>query len=182
MAEPGMCVRRATVDDAVALSDFAAAIFPLGCPPGTDPRDLAHHIATELTPERFRKLIEDSNAMLFVAQMPDHICGCVLALQSSPHSQIEGDAPAELQKFYVAPAQHGRGVAGELMRQTLASLRRDRLDAVWLSVNCENSRAIAFYKKWGFHIVGTHELLVGSDRQKDFLMRRDPPLAPSERA
>ena len=36
-----MCVRRATVDDAAALSDFAAAIFPLGCAPGSDPRDLA---------------------------------------------------------------------------------------------------------------------------------------------
>jgi ribosomal protein S18 acetylase RimI-like enzyme len=106
----------------------------------------------------------------------------VLVLRSSPHPQIEGLAPAELQRFYVAPAHHGRGVADALMRQALASLGRDRLAAVWLSVYSENSRAIAFYKKWGFHVVGTQEVLVGADRQKDFLMRRDLPLAPQESA
>jgi len=182
MTGPGIRIRRAKMDDARALSDFAAAIFPLGCPPGANPQGLAHHIATKLTPECFRRLIEDSNATLFVAEKADQLCGCVLALRSSPHPQIEAMAPAELQKFYVAPEQHGQGVAGELMRQSLASLEQDRLDTVWLSVNCENSRAIAFYQKWDFHIVGTHELLVGADRQKDFLMRRDPPLVPPEKA
>ena len=182
MAKSGICVRRAVSDDAESLSAFAAAIFPLGGHPGADPLDIAHYIATELTAERFRKLIENPNAMLFVAETADHICGCVLVLHSSSHAQIEAVAPAQLQRFYVAPAHHGRGVADELMRQALAGLGQDCLTAVWLSVHTENPRAIAFYKKWEFHIMGTHELLVGSDRQKDFLMRRDPPLAPSERA
>jgi hypothetical protein len=48
MAEPGICVRCARSDDAEALSAFAAAVFPLGGPPGADPLDLAHYIATEL--------------------------------------------------------------------------------------------------------------------------------------
>jgi diamine N-acetyltransferase len=174
MAEPGTCVRSARSDDAEALSAFAAEVFPLGCPPSADARDIAHYIATELTAECFRTLIENPNAMLFVAEMADHICGCVLVLRSSPHPQIEGVAPAELRRLYVAPAHHGRGVADELMRQAFASLGRDRFAAVWLSVSSENLRAIAFYKKWGFHIVGTQEILVGADRQKDFLMRLAP--------
>lgn len=180
ISKPGICIRRATIDDAEQVSAFAAAIFPLGCPPGADPRDLAHHIATKLTTECFQTLIADPNAVLFVAEMAAHICGCVMAFRSSPHRQIEGAALGELQKLYVAPAHHGRGVADELMRQALGSLGPDRLDGVWLSVNCENPRAIAFYKRWGFQIVGIHELLVGADRQKDFLMRREPPLTPQE--
>ena len=175
MAEPGICVRCALSDDAEALSTFASAVFPLGGPPGANPLDLAHYIATELTAECFRTLNENPDAMLFVAEMADRLCGYALALRSSPHPQIEGVAP-ELRKLYVAPAHHGRGVADELMRQVLASLGQDRSALVWLSVYSENRRAIAFYKKWGFHIVGTQEFLVGADRQKDFLMRRDPPL------
>jgi ribosomal protein S18 acetylase RimI-like enzyme len=178
MAEPGICVRRAMSDDAEALSAFAAAVFRLGGRPGADPLDLAHYIAKELTPDRFRTMIEDPNAVLLVAEMADQICGYAQMLRSSPHPQIEGVATAEVRKFYVAPAYHGRGVAGELMRQALASLERDRSGVVWLGVYSENPRAIAFYKKWGFHIVGTYEFLVGADRQKDFIMRRDPPLAP----
>ena len=182
MAEAGICVRCAVSDDAEALSAFAAAVFPLGGRPGADPLDLAHFIATELTAERFRLLIENPNAMVFVAETEDHLCGYAVVLRSSPQPQIEDVAPAELRKFYVAPAHHGRGVADKLMRHALASLERDCPAAIWLSVYSENPRAIAFYERWGFHIVGTQEFLVGSDRQKDFVMRRDPPFARQERA
>jgi|SRR5579859_5553440 len=181
MSALGICVRCAMHEDAEALSAFAAAVFPLGGRPGADPLDLAHYIAAELTAERFRTLIENPNAILLVAETGDQICGYALVLRSSPHPQIEGVAPAEVRKFYVAPAYHGRGVAGELIREALASLERDRLAVVWLSTYSENPRAIAFYKKWGFHIVGTQEFLVGADPQKDFLMRRDLPLARQER-
>jgi len=178
---PDIRVRCAISDDAEELSAFAAAVFPLGGRPGADPVDLAHYIATELTAERFRTLIESPNAVFFVAETADHICGYALALRSSPHPQIEGVAPAEVRKFYVAPAHHGRGVADQLMLQSLASLAQDRLAVVWLSVYSENPRAIAFYKRWGFRIVGKQEFLVGADPQTDFVMRRDPPLAPQER-
>jgi len=181
MAEPGICVRYAMSDDAEALSIFAAAVFPSGGPPGADPQDLAHYIATELTTDRFRTLIENPNATLLVAELARHICGYALLLRSSPHPQIEGGVPAEVRKLYVAPAHHGRGVADELMRQALASLQWDGLAVVWLSVYSENPRAIAFYKKWGFRIVGRHEFLVGADRQQDFVMRRDSPPAPHGR-
>ncbi len=168
-------------DDVEALSAFASAAIPLGGPPGADPLDLAHYIAAELTAKCFRTWIENPNAIMFVAEMADQICGYVLVLRSSRHPQIEDFAPAELRKLYVAPARHGSGIADELVRQALTSLERDRRAAVWLSVFSENPRAIAFYKKWGFRIVGTQLFLVGADPQRDFLMRRDP-VAQQERA
>lgn len=171
-------VRGASSDDAEALSAFAAEVFPLGGPPGVDPRDLAQHVAKDLTAECFRGWIVDPNALLFVAETANHICGYALVLRSSPNPQVEGSAPAELKKFYVAPAHHGRGVADQLMRQALEHLERDRLAVVWLSVFSGNPRAIAFYERWGFQIVGTWEFLVGTDRQKDSLMRRESPIAP----
>ncbi|SDF63366.1 Acetyltransferase (GNAT) family protein [Cellulosimicrobium cellulans] len=47
-------VRRATTADAVALADLAALTFPLACPPGTSPDAIAEHVATQLSPDRFR--------------------------------------------------------------------------------------------------------------------------------
>lgn len=47
-------VRRATTADAVALADLAALTFPLACPPGTSPDAVAEHVATQLSPDRFR--------------------------------------------------------------------------------------------------------------------------------
>jgi ribosomal protein S18 acetylase RimI-like enzyme len=172
MADPRFYVRRATADDAEALSAFAASVLPLGGRPGADPRDLAHFVATELTPECFRAFIEDGNAMIFVAKAGGSICGYVVRSRASPHPQVQ-DAPAELKKLYVAADCHGRGVADALMRQALAGLEREGSVAVWLSTYAENARSVAFYKRWGFQIVGTQTFMVGSDPQKDFLMRRN---------
>ncbi len=156
MANPGVCVRRETSDDVERLSAFAAAIFPSVGPPDADPGDLADYIAAELTAECFRILIENPNTILFVAGMADQIFGYAAALRPSPHPQIEVLA-AELLKFCVGPAYHGRGVTDELMHQAPVSLERDCLTVVWLSVYWENRRAIASYKKRGFHIVGAGE-------------------------
>jgi ribosomal protein S18 acetylase RimI-like enzyme len=101
------------------------------------------------------------------------LCGYTLVVQPSLHPQIEAVAPAELRKLYVAPAYHGAGVANALMGQAIARLESRHLQVAWLSVYSENPRAVAFYKRWGFYVVGTQDFLVGTDRQKDFVMRRD---------
>ena len=36
-----------------------------------------------------------------------------------------------------------------------------------------NPRALAFYRKWGFDVVGDHIFRVGNDPQRDLIMRRE---------
>jgi ribosomal protein S18 acetylase RimI-like enzyme len=43
---------------------------------------------------------------------------------------------------------------------------------IWLDVWERNARAIAFYQKWGFAVVGTQTFQLGSDLQNDLLMQR----------
>jgi ribosomal protein S18 acetylase RimI-like enzyme len=45
--------------------------------------------------------------------------------------------------------------------------------ALWLGVWEKNPRASAFYRKWGFEIVGAHTFRVGDDPQRDLVMYRD---------
>ncbi len=170
-------IRPATAKDASTLSLFAAAVFPYGGRQNADPEDLAKYIAAELTPERFLALIENQNTEIWLAEAADGVCGYAVLAQPSFHPKIDAVAPAELRKLYVAPAYHGTGVAHTLMRQAIASLESRHLEVLWLSTYSENPRAVAFYKRCGFYIVGTQDFLVGNDRQKDFVMRRDLPLA-----
>jgi ribosomal protein S18 acetylase RimI-like enzyme len=173
MTEAVAEIRTATANDAAALSCFAAAVFPLGGRPDAPPGDLARYIAAELTAGRFAEMIEDRNSEILLAENDNGLCGYALLVESSPHPQIEAMAPAELRKFYVAPAHHGAGVADTLMRKVIANLESRHHDVAWLSVFSENPRAVAFYMRWDFHVVGTQDFLVGADRQRDFVMRRD---------
>jgi ribosomal protein S18 acetylase RimI-like enzyme len=173
MTEAVAEIRTATANDAAALSCFAAAVFPLGGRPAAHPSDLARYIAAELTAERFATMIQDRNSEILLAENANGLCGYSLVVEPSPHPQIEATAPAELRKFYIAPAYHGAGVADTLMQKLIANLESRRQDVAWLSVFSENPRAVAFYLRWGFHVVGTQDFLVGADRQMDFVMRRD---------
>lgn len=172
MTDLAEVLRRATDDDAEALAAFAAAVFPLGGRRDADPADIAAFIATGLTPERVRELISDPETVVLIAEENNRIAGYAALVRNHSHSQIGGVSPAEVRKFYVDPTQHGKGLANRLMHEILAGVGQE-CEVVWLSVFSENSRAIAFYQRWGFQICGSQKFLVGTDAQSDLLMRLD---------
>ena len=62
--------------------------------------------------------------------------------------------------------------AAECGLACLAMAARDDYPVVWLDVWEKNPRAIAFYEKWGFKIVGEQSFQLGADLQHDWLMSR----------
>lgn len=165
-------IRTASLIDADALSLFAASVFPLGCPE-TAPGDLTAYISAELSPRRFRALLEDRNITVLVAEASRRIVAYMVIAKRSPHASLpDAPVPAEFRKLYLDPAYHGTGLSDALIQTALSVVGGDGPHAVWLSVFSENQRAISFYEKWGFQIVGSQEFLVGTDSQKDFLMQR----------
>jgi ribosomal protein S18 acetylase RimI-like enzyme len=169
-------IRRATAADAEALSRLSAAIFPLGCPANTRPEDLAEYIDRELTPERFRALLENERIAILLVEIGGRPAGYAMVELGVTHPQLPR-AQRELRKFYIDAEYHGRGVANALMQAVLATAGED---ALWLSVFSGNPRAIAFYTRWGFRIAGQQEFIVGTDRQQDYLMQRDANLDTKE--
>lgn len=167
-------IRPATLADAEALSCIATRTFPLGCPLETDPAHLAAFISSELTPERFREFLAANGVTILLAEVAGEMAGFTMLVRDSSHPLIAAKSPIELRKFYVDPAYHGRGVAKLLMDSALPVLDDSRHDTAWLSVYSGNTRAVSFYRKAGFEIVGTHYFPVGGDPQKDFVMQRKP--------
>jgi ribosomal protein S18 acetylase RimI-like enzyme len=58
------------------------------------------------------------------------------------------------------------------MRELLEAARGAGHETMWLGVWEHNERALAFYRKWGFEVVGEHIFQVGDDPQNDLLMVR----------
>ena len=162
-------IRRAVADDADSLSAFARSVFSLGGRPGATHADLEAYFSAKLTPAHFRTSIANAHHLLLVAEVEREIAGYGEIVRDVPAPQIAEPRPSELRKLYVGPRYHGLGIADALMRDLL----RDAAHPVWLSVFSENPRAIRFYERWGFKIIGTHDFLVGDDPQQDFVMRRD---------
>jgi ribosomal protein S18 acetylase RimI-like enzyme len=92
---------------------------------------------------------------------------------------VSGADPLELKRFYIDRAWHGTGLAQMLMHATLDAAIAAGARTLWLGVWEHNPRAIAFYRKFAFVEAGTHEFMLGRDRQTDLIMMR--PLNGTER-
>lgn len=170
--------RPATADDAAVLSTLAAATFALACPPGTAREHIDAFIAEHFTVERFSGHLADPGRVLRLLVDDDGTAvGYTMLVLDAPTdpdvlAAVATRPTTELSKLYVLPASHGAGAARTLMEATLDDARSRGARSVWLGVNQQNARAIRFYGKSGFEVVGTKTFLVGPERHDDFVMER----------
>jgi tRNA (guanine37-N1)-methyltransferase len=125
----------------------------------------------ELTAERFRAFVDDASNAILVARVANQLAGfAMIARAAAPHTSC---ADVELRKFYIDTPFHGTGLANALMKDALALAVERAKTGIWLSVFSRNGRAIAFYQRWGFRIVGAQTFVVGNDHQQDYLMENE---------
>ena len=65
----------------------------------------------------------------------------------------------QLQKIYVLPAFANSGIGSGLMRSAEAQIHGSPFVSAWLMVHEENRRAVAFYERFGYRVIGrdTHD-------------------------
>ncbi|MEV6138524.1 GNAT family N-acetyltransferase [Nocardia sp. NPDC051990] len=170
-------VDRAGLWDAEALSDVAAATFPLACPPHATADDIESFIAEVLSGERFGEYLTDPARIVLKAVANGDIVGYAMLHYGDPADSEVAKAinlrpTIEISKMYVLPDHHGAGVSQALMNAALKQARDEAVAGVWLGVNQENVRAQRFYLEHGFERVGTKTFTVGSQLFHDFIMRR----------
>lgn len=174
-------IRTATAADARRLAALAAVTFPLACPPGSPPEDIAAHLANTLSETNFRAYLADPAVTVLVIDADGDLRGYSLlvarASQDPDVAAVLTELPCtELSKCYVHPDHHGLGAAAELMHASIGAAAGAGARGLWLGVNSQNARAIRFYEKSGFRQVGTKSFSLGNTVEHDFVMER--PLAP----
>ena len=172
-------IRRARAGDAAALAELAEHSFRDAFSEGADPADMALHCAASFGPGIQAREIADPGWVTIVADEAGALIGFAqLRLRSDKHCVVAA-RPSELYRLYVARRWHGRGVAQPLMEAVMGTAARAGSDRIWLGVWVENPRAMAFYRKYGFEVVGEHEFPFGAERLTDLIMAADVEAPPA---
>jgi diamine N-acetyltransferase len=174
-----LTLRLATPDDAAVLARAAAAFFRDTFGDANTAEDMDAYVAEAFSERRQRaELSAADNRIVLAVDAHGNVAGYVhVRLDAHPAIRVDVpiQRPAEISRLYAARDWHGHGLGARLMNAAVATARESGADVLWLGVWQRNSRAVAFYEKHGFQVVGAQEFILGSDRQRDHVMARRLP-------
>jgi diamine N-acetyltransferase len=165
-----MIIRPATLADAPDLAAFGKKTFfdTFGhlYPEG----DAAFFSAQRFSLVRTQDDINEEGRYIQLAFKDDTLVGFLDC--GSLGLPVEAPAPdsLELYRLYLDASVKGTGLARTLMDMAIDWARGKGAASLYLGVYCDNARAQAFYRKYGFEIIGAYQFRVGNTLDDERIM------------
>jgi ribosomal protein S18 acetylase RimI-like enzyme len=173
MAESSVIIRRAVSADATLLAEIGERTFSDTFAADNTPEDMAQYLATAFSPIVQAAELAEPEVTILIAEAGGTVVGYAkLQTSGDVPDCVSRDHPIEIARLYVEKKHHGEGVGAALMGECLSVAKSLGAQTIWLGVWERNYRAQAFYRKYGFREVGSHEFRLGSDVQRDLLLER----------
>ncbi|MGE5233595.1 MAG: N-acetyltransferase family protein [Acidobacteriota bacterium] len=172
MAADTPILRRAVAGDAVLLSALGERTFRDTFAADNDPADLQEYLAASFSPAKQAAELADPASTFLIAEAASTAIGYAQLRSGDAPACVRGARPTELVRIYVDRPWLGRGVGELLLTSAIGEARSAGFLTLWLGVWERNHRALAFYRRHGFTVVGSHIFQLGSDPQTDLLMER----------
>jgi diamine N-acetyltransferase len=165
-------IRRPSVADARMIKDLAVRTFHDAFWETNSPENMESYMDQAFALDKLQEEMADPQATFLVAEVEGEAVGYAKIYAGSPPECVRHRPAQEIVRLYVDRRFHGSGVARALMDACLDEAARAGCRGVFLGVWELNPRAQAFYRKYGFEIVGDHVFQMGDEAQTDFWMER----------
>lgn len=166
-------LRRATADDAGAVSLVAGASFLETFAGILTGPDIVAHVASKSAPAIMRDWIANGGAVVTLAEHPCGGAPVGYTMLTPPDLPVStGERDVELRRIYALSMTRGTGLGTCLMARAIADARALGRDRLLLGVLATNSRARSFYERQGFVLAGERRFLVGTTWHDDVVYAR----------
>ena len=172
MQPPELSIRLASVDEADMLAEIGARTFRDTFAHDNDPEDMKSYLASAFAPDQIKAELADPASTFLLAFVGQETVGYAKLKAGEAPECVGGHRAVELVRLYLDQSVVGKGYGADLLEACLENAHESGYETMWLGVWEHNERAKAFYRKWGFIKVGTHDFVVGDDVQKDIIMER----------
>ena len=167
-----MLIRRARPSDAEELAILAERTFRKTFEAGNTQKDMELHCQASYSTDTQLQEILREDWITLVCEYESKLIGYAQLRWEAFPPCVNSIHAGEILCLYIDEPYHGKGFAQALIHKCFAEFAAQGSDIVWLGVWEHNPRAISFYRKLGFTEVGEHIFQVGSDPQRDIIMKR----------
>lgn len=168
---PEFRIRRAGASDAEALSHIGAATFLESYTEIIDGPDMIAHCTRQHSRAVYGAYLADPSAAVWIAEFTATGAPVGYAVNCPPDLPIAlQDGDVELKRIYAFSRFHGAGIGQALMLAAIDNVRGRGAPRLLLGTYQDNHRAVAFYTRHGFSLIGTRQFQVGSKLFDDIVM------------
>ena len=130
---------------------------------------IAGHVLAEFAPAKFQAWLGSDTAAVLVAEKNAHLVGYA-RLAFGAVCPVPGAGTVELATLYVQAHFTRSGVGAALLAQARSLALRRARQPLWLTVNAQNARAIAFYAAQGCSTIGTAHFVLGGESHPNHVL------------
>lgn len=162
MAEPlnlisMISIEKADESHAHLLSELAEITFIESHGTSAKEEDINNFITEKYNPETFAAELIDSKNNFHLIYYQDRLTGFSNIIYNFPYADGKIEPLAKLERIYILKEFYDLKLGYQLMEFNIALARENGQKGIWLFVWQENERAIKFYKKNGFEVIGSFE-------------------------
>jgi len=165
-------LRRAELDDAALLADLGVRTFRETFEAICAPADLAAFLERTYSEALQRKELADPLRPARILMVDGVPSGFLQLRLDHREDGVVGARPVELQRIYVLRTCQGGGHGAALMQAAQDLALSWGADELWLGVWENNTKALAFYARWGFREVGEHIFKIGDQVDRDLILSK----------
>jgi len=129
----------------------------------TDPEDLLHYLEATFSVSKIERSLKKSKTVYWIAFADRLPVGYAKLKLESPSPFITTKKISQLQKIYVLKDFLSLKIGFNLQKKMLEKAKKLGSNEIWLSVLNSNDRAINFYLKNGFKLIGNHDFKIGKE-------------------
>jgi ribosomal protein S18 acetylase RimI-like enzyme len=154
---------RGTISDAKLLVGIGKTSFLESHGMSASKADIDAYVNLKFTEATFTYELRDNSNHFYIIYHNQTAVGYSKIMFDFPHQNIDAKNVTKMERLYLIKEFHHLKLGLELFNFNLKESKKHDQSGIWLFVWTENERAINFYTKVGFKIIGSHDFEISKN-------------------
>mgnify|MGYP001115341649 CR=1 FL=1 len=153
-------ILKATLEHVKTLVPLSIEAFLPAHGHSSPKKDIESYINRNFSIENFKKELADPAFEYYLIYHNNKAVGFSKVIFNIPHENVIAQNVTKMERLYILKECYGLNLGAELMQFNIDLAKKNNQEGIWLEVWIENHRAIKFYTKMGFNIIGNYNFKV----------------------
>ena len=154
---------RGTISDAKLLVSIGKTSFLETHGMSASKADIDAYVNLKFNEATFSDELQDINNHFYIINYNNIAIGYSKIIFNFPHQNIDAENVTKMERLYLLKDFHHLKLGLELFNFNVKESKKHHQVGMWLFVWTENERAINFYTKVGFKIIGNHDFEISKN-------------------